>query len=205
MTGNVFLQYPLRLAWLSQEGRLHLYNDGTRTDIRRCSYRPDVTFIESLILKFDYAIETRRSNRNVASVRLITSISSRIETFTGATLTDLQGPLHPLEWALDSHAKQSPTLLRKTFEPCTGEPFRNILDFRVDYQQSAGSRSQRMNERIGNVSTRNAPGTMALSMYSIACSEVWRNLSSWDLIFKPYVISMTSAPVTLGKIKVSLP
>ena len=38
---------------------------------------------------------------------------------------------------------------------------------------------------------------IALSRYFIAFSEACKNLSSWDLMSMPYVISMISAPVTL--------
>ena len=57
-----------------------------------------------------------------------------------------------------------------------------------------------MNARSGNVSMRKAPGTKTLSACLIDCSADCRNLSSCDLMSKPYVISMTNAPVTLGKI-----
>jgi hypothetical protein len=39
---------------------------------------------------------------------------------------------------------------------------------------------------------------MALSKSSIARCEACKNLSSWDLMSIPYVISMMSAPVTLA-------
>ena len=45
---------------------------------------------------------------------------------------------------------------------------------------------------------------MTLSAYLIARSTDCKNLSSCDLISKPYVISMINAPVTLGMGEVSL-
>jgi hypothetical protein len=123
------LSYSIRPAWhgsVRKDGSTSIIT-GHLTDIRRRSYRPDVAFVEPLILKFDYAIETRRSNGNLASLGLIASLSLRTETFR---LTYLQR-FHVIERVVDSHTKQSPSLLRETFESRTGEPFRNMLDFRV--------------------------------------------------------------------------
>jgi hypothetical protein len=127
--------YGVRCGWhgsVRKGGSISIITEHL-TEISRCGYRPNVTFAKSLILKFDYAIETRRSNRNVASAGLITRVNLVTETRTRATMTDLQGFLHPLERAINGRAKRSPTLLREMFEPCTREPFRNVLDFGVDH------------------------------------------------------------------------
>ena len=52
--------------------------------------------------------------------------------------------------------------------------------------------------RIGIISTRNAPGTIAFIAISTASAVARRNRSSLLVIFKPYVISMTSATIALA-------
>ena len=48
------------------------------------------------------------------------------------------------------------------------------------------------------MSTRNAPGTIALVAVPDASIAACRNRSLLFVIFKPYVISMTSAPTVLA-------
>lgn len=58
------------------------------TDICRCGHRPDIAFVESLLLKLDNAIEIRRSNGSVATIGLVATISPRVEAGFQGKLTD---------------------------------------------------------------------------------------------------------------------
>jgi len=111
--------------------------------------------------------------------------------------TDLQCLLDVIEWAIDGDAKQFPTGLGELFEPGPGEPIRDVPHLRPDHQSGVTGIRGFEDKHIGSVSTRNAPGIMARSKYSSARSAACKNLSSWDLMSMPYVISMIRAPVTL--------
>ena len=60
----------------------------TLTDICRCGHRPDITLVESLLLKLDNAIEIRRGNGSVATIGLVATISPRVEVGFEGDLTD---------------------------------------------------------------------------------------------------------------------
>lgn len=81
------LPYGVRRSWndLVRKDSSISTRKGHLTDVCRCGHRSDVAFVESLVPKFDYAIEARRSNASVASVGLTTTINPRIGT-------GLQGP-----------------------------------------------------------------------------------------------------------------
>jgi len=111
--------------------------------------------------------------------------------------TDLQSLLDVIEWAIDGDTKQFSTGFGELFEPSAREPVRDIFHLRQDYQPGVTGIRGFGDKRIGSVSTRNLPGTKELSRCSSALSAVCKNLSSWDLMSIPYVISMTRAPVTL--------
>ena len=118
-----------RVAFSVKIGHLtHVYCRGRR---------PDVTFIESLILEFDHTVQTRRSNRSITSVGLIVTISPGSETFARALQTDLQRLFRVPEWTIDSHVKHSPAVPRKMLEPRPRKPSWNVFDLGLDHQRSA--------------------------------------------------------------------
>jgi len=111
--------------------------------------------------------------------------------------TDLQSLLDVIEWAIDGGTEQFPTDLGESFEPSPGEPFWDVPHLRPDYQPGITGIQVFRDKHIGNVSTKNAPGIMARWTCCSARSEACKNLSSWDLMSMPKVISMIRAPVTL--------
>ena len=112
--------------------------------------------------------------------------------------TDLPRLLHVIEWAIGGDTKQFSTLLGELFEPSPREPVRDVPHLRRDYQLGVRGIRGFEDKHIGSVSTRNAPGIMAFSKCFTDRSAACKNLSSWDLVSMPYVISMIRAPVVLG-------
>jgi len=68
-----------------------------------------------------------------------------------------------VEWAIDSYIKQFSTNLGELFEPSPREPVRDVPHLMSNNQPGATGIRGSADKHIGNVSTRNAPGTMALS------------------------------------------
>ena len=86
----------------------------------------------------------------------------------------------------------------KLLEASSREPFWDIFDCGNGYYQNFFQEPFWMGSvRMGRVSTRNAPGTRAVSKAVIASSDAAKNLSLSDSTFNPYAMDKVNEPVRL--------
>ena len=154
-------------------------------NIHRRGHRSDYILVESLIRKFFHAIETRRGDGDIPLIGLVLGQSQDREVRTKDGRTHLQRLFHKIKRAIDGHSKQFLTSFRELLETRPREPAWDMPHLRLDCQSGITGVRKLWNGRIGNVSTRKAPGVTACSKCSVASSAACKNLSLWDLMSIP--------------------
>jgi len=89
-----------------------------------------------------------------------------------------------VDCAIDGDIRQFSAGFGQSFEPGPREPVWDV--FHLGRLSAGCHRDPEFgNKHIGNVSTRNAPGSTARPMRSTIRSAACKNLSSWDLMSIP--------------------